>query len=207
MTWQILWTKVKKFQNPLSPLIVVQRKQRKIRRVLLLMLAWVHRARVSSKTIQMKISRKYNTITEGVTLKRVLSVTVLNVTSIRVLNVILTTRVRVSWLIQISMHSNSCHEIKQGRSSKKLILVAANNKILRLACWINKSRILNTMEYSSISKVKDSVAQYKSTSSSHSNQCLFKISPISQVTPLKICMEITWDKAGTTHRWAKKIWT
>ena len=173
MTWQILWTKVKKFKSHLSPLIVVS-KRKKIQRVLLLMLAWVPRAKVSSKTIRMRISRKSNTITEGVILKRVLNVTtirVLNVTSIRVLSATLMMMERVNWLIQISMHSNSCHEIKQGQSSKKLTLVAANNKILRLECWINKSRILSTTVYFSISKVKDSAAQYRWISSTHSNQC------------------------------------
>ena len=174
------------------------------------MLEWVPRAKVSSKIIRMRISRKSNTITEGVILKRVLNVTtirVLNVTSIRVLSATLMMMERVNWLIQISMHSNSCHEIKQGQSSKKLTLVAANNKILRLECWINKSRILSTTVYFSISKVKDSAAQYRWISSTHSNQCLFRISPILLVTLPKICMEITWDKAATTHRWAKKIWT
>ena len=176
------------------------------------MLAWVPRAKVSLKTIQMRISRKSNTITEGVILKRVLNVTtirVLNVTSIRVLSATLTMMEQVNWLIQISTHSNSCHEIKRGQSSKKLTLVAANNKIPRLERWINKSRILNTTVYFSISKVKDSAAQYRLISSTHSNQCLFRISPTLLVTLPKICMEITWDKVATTHRWARKIstWT
>ena len=207
MTWQILWTKVKKSKSHLS-LLIVASKRRKIQKVLLLMLVWVLREKLSLKTIQMKISRKSNTITEGATLKKVLSVTLIrvhNATSIKVHSVTLMMRVQVNWLIQINTHNNSCREIKQGRSSKKLTLEAASNKILRLERWINKSRILNTMVFFSISTVRDSAALYRWTSSTHSNQCLFKINPILQVTLPKICMEITWDKAVTTPKWAKKI--
>ena len=149
------------------------------------------------KTILMKISPS-NTTIEVVTLKRALSAP-----STRVHSETLMMKARVNSLIPINMLSSSCHETKLDRFNRKLILEAVSSRIL-LWALTNKYQRPNTMEYFSISRVKGLVAQFPWTNNSHSNLCLFRISQIIQVTQLKICTEITWDRVATIHRWARK---